>query len=86
MTLETINNHTIFELVGVTLFSFYSEICFSFWMPAMCDFPHWFHLLAQFLFIGIPQAAIIIIPQHMSHFYFSFGIFGIIGLFLSFMR
>lgn len=77
---------TIIELLAVTLFSFYVEICFIFWMPLTCDYPDWFHLLVQFGLIGLPQAAIVILPQQASKFFFIFGIFGLIGALCSYLR
>lgn len=86
METEFIPNNIIIELLAVTLFSLYAELCFTFWMPLICDYPEWFHLLVQFAFIGLPQAAIIIIPQHVSNFFIIFGIFGSIGALCSYLR
>ena len=83
---ELIQNTTIFELLLVNLFSLHVELCFTFWMPLICDYPEWFHLLVQFGFIGLPQAAIIIVPHHALNFYIIFGVFGLIGAFCSFLR
>ena len=60
MPVEKIDTETIVELLGVTLFSVYSEIVFAMWMPAICHYPSWLHLILQFWFIGLPQATIII--------------------------
>lgn len=84
--MSVIENRTVFELLGVTLFSVYVQICFTAWMPAICNFPYWFHIIVQFAFIGLPQAAIIIIPQYLLKFYSLFSLFGAIGLLCSYLR
>lgn len=86
MTMKKIESGTITELLGITLFSIYSEIVFSMWMPAICHYPDWLHLILQFCFIGLPQATIIILPQFIKTFYLFFGVFGILGGALSYLR
>ena len=86
MAVEEIDSAIIVELLGVTLFSVYSEIMFAMWMPAICHFPDWLHLILQFWFIGLPQATIIILPQYIIQIYMVFGVFGLFGGGFSYFR
>ena len=71
----------ISELLAVTLFSFYSVACFSMWSPFLFSLKclQWKQIVLQFLFIGLPQATIIIVPQYLVVFYLAFGVFGLLG-------
>ena len=86
MATDKIGLETIGELLAVTLFSVYAEIVFALWMPVLCYYPDWLHLILQFWFIGLPQATIIIIPQYSTTMYLIFGVFGILGGILSYLR
>ena len=86
MANSSVGLNAVVELLAVTLFSLYVEIAYFFWMPILTKFPPVLHLFLQFLFIGLPQCLIIILPQFIISFYLAFGVFGLVGGILSYMR
>ena len=87
-TMDLIEYNIIFELLTVTLFSLYSVFCFSMWNPFIFSFncPEWIQIILQFLFIGLPQATIIMVPQYSLAMYFVFGLFGLLGSLVSYLQ
>lgn len=84
--MESIETKNIAELLAITLYSIFAEVCFAFWMPAFSICPYWLQTIVQFLFIAVPQASIILLPQHIYLFYIGNSMFGFLGILMSVLR
>lgn len=79
-------NQTAVRLVYLTMLSFYIIAAYACWMPFLKNIPKRIHLIAQFVFIAVPQSMIVILPEYAIKQYIYFTCFAACGLFFSFIR